>query len=382
LKENTDNKKDNRFYGLPAFWPSGLQASQLSSFTRALLRERAGQKSNVVLSTLNVNWMVLSFANPEFRNAILNSDIVTLDGRPLLWLAKLFGFPMKELVSGSTLMQELHRDKTADRHLTIFLFGGEEGAARQAMENINRDPGGLRAVGALNPGFGTVFGTVEEMSSEAIITAINKTRPDILLVALGAEKGNRWIEFNRHRLNAGIISHLGATINFLAGTVQRAPNLFRKYGMEWFWRVLQEPKLFSRYLFDGLVMLRMLTVRLRLLRQYLSRQKHFSPEHADATADQQENDREMTLSFGRNVHVTKDSPIRVLFSTCARSKRDITLDFQKTEFVDGAFMGLLLILLKHQQRSDCKLTFSNMHSRLARILNLFLLEEKPRFAES
>jgi len=214
----------------------GLPVDNLTmAQTIALMRERAGQKKNLVLTTLNVNWMVLSFADPEFRNAILNSDIVTIDGRPLLWLAKLLGFPMKELVSGSTLMQELHRDKTADRPFTIFLFGGEEGAARRAMENINRDPGGLRAVGALNPG----FGTVEEMSKDDIIEAINKTQPDILLVALGAVKGNRWIALNRHRLNAGIISHLGATINFLAGTVQRSPNLFRKCGMEWFWRIVQ-----------------------------------------------------------------------------------------------------------------------------------------------
>jgi N-acetylglucosaminyldiphosphoundecaprenol N-acetyl-beta-D-mannosaminyltransferase len=350
----------------------GLAVDNLTmASTRALLNERAKEERGIVLSTLNVNWMVLSFANPEFRNAILNSDIVTLDGKPLLWLSKLFGYPMKELVSGSTLMQELHRDKSAEKPLSIFLFGGEEGTARQAMENINRDPGGLRAVGALNPG----FGTVEEMSSNDIIGAINKTEPDILLIALGAQKGMRWIEFNRHRLHAGIISHLGATINFLAGTVQRAPVLFRKCGMEWFCRVIQEPKLFSRYLFDGLVMLHMLTVRLPSLWQYLSQQKHFSRKLTDTNVEKQENDREITLSFGRNVRLSKDSPIRSLLSTCAQARKDISLDFQKTEFADGAFIALLLILMKHKEINGNKIRLINVHGNLSKMLRFLTAGE-------
>jgi N-acetylglucosaminyldiphosphoundecaprenol N-acetyl-beta-D-mannosaminyltransferase len=121
------------------------------------------------------------------------------------------------------------------------------------MQRINGDRGGLKAVGALNPG----FGTVEQMSTADIIATINQTQPDILLVALGAKKGTQWIEHNRNRLNAKIISHLGTTINFMAGTVQRAPRLMRQFGMEWLWRICQEPKLFSRYVRDGLVLLRL-----------------------------------------------------------------------------------------------------------------------------
>ena len=120
------------------------------------------------------------------------------------------------------------------------------------MEKVNAVPGGLKAVGAINPG----FGSVEEMSSNAILHEINQAKPDILLVALGAKKGTAWIEYNRNKLNAGVISHLGATVNFLAGTVKRAPILFRRFGLEWLWRILQEPKLFSRYAYDGWVMFR------------------------------------------------------------------------------------------------------------------------------
>jgi len=245
------NKKNSavryRFFNLPV---NNLTMAQ----TKSLLRKTARKGNSVVLSTLNVNWVVESFRNPHFKAAIMNSEIVVLDGKPLLWLSKLHGYPMQEVVPGSTLIQELHQEQTGEPPLTIFLFGGEKGVAHIAMQRINATPGGLRAVGALNPG----FGSVEELSTPDIIEAINRARPDILLVALGAKKGVQWIARNRHQLDARIISHLGATINFLAGTVQRAPRLIRMIGMEWAWRICQEPKLFSRYTGDGLVLLRLL----------------------------------------------------------------------------------------------------------------------------
>ncbi|WP_319409027.1 WecB/TagA/CpsF family glycosyltransferase [uncultured Desulfosarcina sp.] len=225
--------------------------------TKQLIRNRAGEKRSLVMSTINVNWVVEASRNPSFRQAILNSDIVVLDGKPLLWLSKRKGHPIKEVVAGSSLIQELLVDKNTKNPLTIFLFGGEGDIAQQAMDRINSIHGGFRAVGALNPG----YGSVEKMCSDEIIDAINQTEPDILLVALGAKKGTQWIEHNRQRLNAGVVSHLGATINFMAGTVQRAPFLMRKLSMEWVWRIFQEPKLFSRYAGDGLILLRLLIGR-------------------------------------------------------------------------------------------------------------------------
>lgn len=236
----------------------GLPVDDLNmAQTKSLLRQPAGQSASKVLSTINVNWVVESVRDPRFRQAILNSDVVVLDGKPLLWLAKLLGLPIKDVVPGSTLIQELHQDQFCGKPTTIFLFGGEDNVAQMAMDRINSLSGGLKAVGALNPG----FGTIEEMSTNSIIDTINKSKPDILLVALGAKKGMQWIEHNRDKLNAGTISHLGATINFLAGTVQRAPYLMRKLGLEWVWRIFQEPKLLSRYVGDGLVFLRLLLIR-------------------------------------------------------------------------------------------------------------------------
>lgn len=346
----------------------GLPVDNLTmASTKTLLRERVNQEGTTVLSTINVNWVVQSFADPEFRSAILNSDLVTLDGKPLLWLAKLLGCPMRETVPGSSLIEELMAEES-HTPLTIFLFGGEGNTAELAMDRINQGKGGLRAVGALNPG----FGTVEEMSSDAIFDAINSTKPDILLVALGAQKGTQWIERNRNQLNAKIISHLGATINFLAGTVKRAPRFMQGYGLEWLWRIVQEPKLFSRYALDGLVLLRVLLSRLPLWLRYLVWCRSFSRELRSGTEQWQESERAATVTLGFCPQLGHG--LRDLVCRAVLTDKELVLDFQDTKYANGAFLGLLLLLQKHQQRKGKRLTFINMHERLKQISHLFCFQ--------
>ena len=308
--------------------------------TKALLRERCKQEGNTVLATINVNWVAQSLREPAFREAIINSDLVVLDGKPLLWLARLFGCPMRETVPGSTLIQEL-LEEPSDQPLTIFLFGGEGDAAEQAMQRINeRQNGGLCAVGALNPG----FGPAEEMSTDAIIDAINTTCPDILLVALGARKGTQWIEFNRDRLNAKVISHLGATINFLAGTVKRAPVVLQSCGLEWVWRILQEPKLLTRYAPDGLRVLQFLAPRLPLWWQYRRQLKQSRLRPTTEAYRLQEQPDELLFTFGPCIGEKEVARIRDLMTNTDCTIRKVTLDYSKTGFADSSFWAFLLLL--------------------------------------
>lgn len=335
--------------------------------TKDLLHESKKQADSLVLSTINVNWVVEAIRDPKFFHAIINSDIITLDGKPLVLLSKLLGYPMNDIVAGSSLIQEINKERLLTPPLSIFLFGGDDGVAEQAMKKINCELGGLKAVGAINPG----FGSIEEMSDDTIIDTINKTKPDILLVALGAKKGTQWIELNRHRLNAKIISHLGATINFLAGTVIRAPSLINKIGVEWIWRIIQEPKLFTRYAYDGLVLVRLVAKRLFAFLYYIHRKKSLKDNKCQEIIEKHYQKNKIVLTTGKIVQITDYAAVRKLFSSCVKEKKDIVVDFKKTEFVDGAFMGLLSILLKHQRRSGKALDLKNVHGRLSKILALF-----------
>ena len=148
----------------------------------------------------------------------------------------------------------------------MFFFGGAPGIAERAARAINRQRSrSLVTAGALDPG----SGSVEEMSSDCVIDAVNASRADFLIVALGAAKGQAWLMKNRERLRIPVMSHLGATVNYVAGAIERAPETWRRLGLEWLWRIGQEPQLKARYGGDFLVLLRLLWRRVLPLALWL-----------------------------------------------------------------------------------------------------------------
>jgi len=351
----------------------GLPVDNLTMETaKQLIREKINRQGPYVLSTININWVAQSLKDPDFRSAIISSDIVTIDGRPLLWLSKLLGYPMTEVVAGSSLVEQLLSDTTSGKPLTLFLFGGEEGVAARAMERVNSKQSGLRVVGYFSPG----FGTVEEMSSEMIIARINAVKPDILLVALGAKKGSKWIELNRNRLDAKIISHLGATINFLAGTVARAPRFIQNIGLEWIWRIVQEPKLFSRYAKDGVLVLSCLTKGSRFWPRYLSSRKETFKKSQFSSCNHTINEQSVDILVGKVANRYSAEQIQEVLKSSSELPCKINLDFQNTTIMDGAFVGFLVALKKYQSLRATVLHFKNIN-KIAKESLIFFYFDKP-----
>ena len=322
---------------------------------KKILRERIKQGRKTVLSTVNLNWVAQSLRDSNFRQAILNSDLVVIDGHPLLRLAKLTGCPMKETVPGSTLIDDL-LNESEQPPLSIFLFGGDGDTAALAMQRINgRENAGLHAVGALNPG----FGSVEEMSSAEILDTINAAQPDILLVALGASKGTQWIEHNRDRLNAKVISHLGATINFLAGTVVRAPRWVQKCGFEWGWRIAQEPKLYKRYLLDGIELLKFLIPRLFSLLRYRLKGRHLHQYPANNSLELKKELNQVTIMTTGCLQAHQADDLRQLITQNAANYSNISIDFSNSLYIDSAISGLLLVLQNVRTKLNFKILCGN-----------------------
>ena len=143
--------------------------------------------NRLVLCTTNVNHVVTVQRDPAYRDAVTCSDLVVPDGMPLVWLARLLGIRIHR-VAGSDLFQAL-MDGTAGP-VRAFFFGGPEGAAEAACDRLNRHNGPMRGAGWHFPGFGSVF----DMSAPDIVTRINATCPDFVVVSLGASKGQRWID--------------------------------------------------------------------------------------------------------------------------------------------------------------------------------------------
>jgi N-acetylglucosaminyldiphosphoundecaprenol N-acetyl-beta-D-mannosaminyltransferase len=219
----------------------------------AAVREAVATRQRMFLSTPNLNFMIAAQQDPAFRESILLSDLSVADGSSLVLLAKLMGSRLPERVTGSDLFDQLAR---SDAHppIKVFLFGGPPGAGAKASERLNQEFPGVQCVGHDEAG----YGDVASLSSQALIDRINASGADFILVALGAKKGQAWILHNQHRLQAPVISHLGAVINFMAGTVSRAPRSLQRMGLEWVWRIVQEPVLWRRYRDDGLAFLSLL----------------------------------------------------------------------------------------------------------------------------
>jgi len=213
------------------------------------IREAATQRIPCIIATPNLNFIIGCIEDGEFRDAVLRTDICIVDGMPPMWLMRLLRMPIYERVAGSSLFEVLRND--ASERVSVYFFGGESGVAESACRKLNSESSGMRCVGFESPG----FGSVEAMSSDETIAKINTSGADFLVVALGAKKGHAWIERNRKRISVPVVSHLGAVLNFVAGTVTRAPRWMQNCGLEWLWRIKEEPVLWRRYVHDGRALL-------------------------------------------------------------------------------------------------------------------------------
>ncbi|MGK2897377.1 MAG: WecB/TagA/CpsF family glycosyltransferase [Burkholderiaceae bacterium] len=209
------------------------------------IRQAAFSGQRCFVSTPNLNFAMAARTDAAFRGSVLRSDLCLADGMPLVWIARLLGLPLRERVSGADVFEALQAH--AGPPITVYLFGGPPGAAARACERINRRGGGVRCVGFDAAG----FGSVESMSGTEQIDRINRSGAHFVVASLGAAKGQAWLEHNAGRLTAPVLAHLGAVVNFAAGTVRRAPRWMQACGLEWIWRIREEPALWRRYWKDG-----------------------------------------------------------------------------------------------------------------------------------
>jgi N-acetylglucosaminyldiphosphoundecaprenol N-acetyl-beta-D-mannosaminyltransferase len=195
--------------------------------------------------TPNVDHVCDFQKNALFREAYQHGFLVLADGTPILWASRLLGAPIREKISGSDLVFWLS-EYAARKGYRLFLFGAAPGVAQEAAGVLQDRYPGLNVVGAYSPPIG--FERDPQANAEAL-RIIRDAKPDICYVALGAPKQDIWSY--RHHLDTGVPVHIGVggSLDFVTGRVRRAPQWMQRAGMEWTWRLLQEPKrLAKRYL--------------------------------------------------------------------------------------------------------------------------------------
>jgi N-acetylglucosaminyldiphosphoundecaprenol N-acetyl-beta-D-mannosaminyltransferase len=339
------------------------------------IKTATGTKTRFLLSTPNVNFLMMSRSDPEFRESLLMSDLCTIDGMPLVWIARLFGIPIKERLSGSDIFDALRsREKTGQR-LNVFLLGGAENVAETVSNNLNREADGMKCVGTLNPG----FGTIEEMSTDAVLQTINSSEADLLTVFLSARKAQGWLLRNHDRLQIPFRAQFGATINLQAGSVRRAPEWLQKFGLEWLWRIKEEPYLWRRYWNDGFGLLSvMVTCVLPLFGGNLLRR--LTGPGDILTIDRSEDQQSSLIKLSGSATSSHIDAAIACFRSALETNKTIVIDVSKISMIDPRFFGLLLMLRKRAIRQGSALEFLSATPRVQKAFRLngfeFLLNAK------
>lgn len=205
--------------------------------------------------TCNVDHLINVNKDDHFRHIYQEADAVLADGMPIVWASRLIGRPLKQKVSGSDLLPELGYEMERRRY-RLFFLGAAEGVAEAAKCNLLEQFPALHIVGCYSPSYG--FENNEE-ENRRIVALLKEAKPDIVLVGVGSPKQEKWIYRYYREYQAPVSIGIGATFDFLAGRVRRAPRWMQRTGTEWIWRLMQEPgRLWKRYLIEDVKFLRLL----------------------------------------------------------------------------------------------------------------------------
>lgn len=291
------------------------------------------------LSTPNLSFAAGCVHDADFRQSVIDSDLSTPDGAPIVWLGRLMGAALPERVTGSNLFDRMANE--AQPPVKVYLFGGPDGTAEQAAARLGEQTkSGVEVVGWRSPG----FVPIDAMSGPAVTGPINAAAPQFVVVALGARKGQSWIARNWPQLDAPVISHLGAVINFVAGTVERAPRVLQRLGLEWLWRIKEEPELWRRYWNDGLSFLRYVVTGALpwALARTLSRlggSDAAAPMTVELAAQG-----DMVALRGAACNGAALDPVRELFAQRCQQDSSLALDLRGLTQVGTGFVALLQLL--------------------------------------
>ena len=189
--------------------------------------------------------VMASQEDPELRTAVLGADFTVPDGQPLVWALNALGHALPDRVYGPVLM-ERSCARAAASGQRFYLYGGRnQGALAQLARNLRLRFPGLQIVGGHCP----PFRPLTDAESEHVAAEIDRSGADVVWVGIGVPKQEKWMAAMRDRLEAPVLVGVGAAFDFHAGLVPQAPDRLQRYGLEWLFRLVQEPRrLWRRYL--------------------------------------------------------------------------------------------------------------------------------------
>ncbi len=323
------------------------------------------------IATVNADFVVNALHDPELRRILQEADMATADGMPLVWASRLLGGPLPGRVTGADMVPAL-AERASQRGYSIFFLGAREGVAARAAAILQERYPGLRVAGVLSPPPSSVLDM-----DRSIVDAVKAAKPDILLVAFGNPKQEKWIRMYAHELGVPIAIGVGGTFDMIVGVTKRAPVWMQRIGLEWVYRLAQEPRrLWKRYVHDFIYF------GYFFARQWWAMQRGRAltitpvmrpeppaptPPPPSATVPWP------VLAVGPRLEVANLEPFTSQANQLLATHQFLILDLSATQFLDSSALGTLVALAKRARTNGGDLFLLNVQEPIQRLLELLKL---------
>ncbi len=324
--------------------------------------QRIRERRPAYIATANVDFLMQAWRDPEMQRILLETDLVIADGQPIVALSPLFGPRLKQRVTGSDLTPLLAA-AARDSGFSVFGLGGAPGIAQRAMQVLGERYPGLRVAGTLSPPQADIL----DLDHLRILETIEAAAPDIVLVAFGAPKQEKWSHLHIRHWKVPLAMGVGGTLDFLAGVQTRAPRWVQRLGAEWIWRMGTNPRrLLKRYaanlgfLFTTLV--RVTAIRLWPFSRKRSAARVVEPAQAAAHGAE-------WIPFAALIGDSK------IVSDAQRASEPgpacLVVDMQETGWLNSRDLGRLSEAVRQCRRANRAMVLVNLAPRNERLLRLY-----------
>jgi len=299
--------------------------------TLAWIGEAIRRREPRFIATANVDFAAQASRDVELQRLLLSADLVLCDGTPLVWASRWMNAPLPERVPGSDLVPRIC-EQAEQKGWRLYFLGADADVLREARKRLLEKHPRLQIAGMESP----PYKPLSEFDNAGINFRIRESRADILLVAFGCPKQEKWIGMNMREHGVPVSVGIGATFDFLAGKYSRAPGWAGALGVEWLYRLAQEPKrLGGRYLFDLLFFVRAVQAQKR----HLAR----SSRHTSAGAAAGRPSGWAALVWTGRADASTASALPTALPV---GRSHVVLDLSSVPFMDSTGMGRLISVFK------------------------------------
>ncbi len=324
---------------------------------------RATSKGHQI-ATINADFVVKSLQDAELRRILQEADMATADGMPLVWSARLLGVPLRGRVTGADMVPAL-AERAAQKGYSIYFLGAAPGVAEKAARILQQRHPTLQIAGIASPSVEAV-----QNGDPVVIAACKAAKPDILLVAFGNPKQEKWIYRHAQELGIPVMIGVGGTFDFIAGVTKRAPQWMQQSGLEWSYRLIQQPgRLWKRYITD------LFGFGYFFLWQWWVMRKQGETSPVLPSSELLTINETVIMNVkGRLDRSTQNSFAEKAYRALTEQPY-LIINLAQADFLDSSAIGTLVALCKQAREKGGNLWLTNIPATIQQVLSLLRLDQ-------